>query len=140
MPRIGDIQFVPDSDNTTHLLPLDAIPQDIRDEVEEAYAALKQTPGRLRVQFTDKSELTLFVKQVTSYCAQRPAEIGGPIRFRKSPTRGLPDTMMDHRITDVKEEAAPVETGTAPVTSGVTPAFVAPVAPPASRPLRAARK
>lgn len=94
-------------------VPLDQIPEEIRQEVEEAYAALKSNPnGRLRATFDTEAELNEYVRQVRSYCAQRPA---GVVRFRKSPTRKLPSNVMDFRITDAKDDDTPEETVT-PVT------------------------
>lgn len=79
------------------------IPQDVRDEVEEIYAALKANPnGRMRSEFDTVEELRQYVTQVVSYCEQRPA---GAIRFRKSPTKKLPDTVVEFRITDLQSDS-----------------------------------
>lgn len=83
-------------------MELDAIPQDIRDDVEEAYKACSENPnGRIRAEFDDKAELTRYESLVKAYCNVRPA---GQIRFRKSPTKGLAENVMDFRITDLKTE------------------------------------
>lgn len=97
------LTFVPTATpNSVASLALEDIPEDVRKEVEEIYATLKTNPnGRIRARFDDKAELNTFVTQVTSYCNLRPA---GPIRFRKSPTKGLPDNEMDFRITEVQTE------------------------------------
>lgn len=108
MARTMHPTFIPTATASggTAYLALENIPQEIQDEVEATYAGLKENPnGRMRVAFDTAEELAEFVNQVISYCAQRPA---GAIRFRKSPTRGLPATMMDYRISDLKEPV-PVE-------------------------------
>lgn len=119
MARLGDITFVPTNTNGgTGLLDLSQVPDEVKTEVEEIYNGLKSNPnGRMRVGFETVDELNQYVLQVQSYCQQRPA---GAIRFRKSPTRGLPENYMDFRISDVKEAtpvAAPIvpAPGTAPV-------------------------
>ena len=94
-------------------LELEDIPQNVREEVEQAYEALKTNPGRFRAEFASLAELTTYVSQVTAYCALRPA---GAIRFRKSPTRGLPPTTMDFRITEL---ATPNEQATEEVRTAV---------------------
>jgi hypothetical protein len=102
MPRKGDVQFIPTSTpGSAPTLPLNAIPQEVKDEVEEIYEALKTNPGRMRVEFDTANELAAYALQISSYCAQRPA---GAIRYRKSPTKGLPPTVLDFRITDLKTE------------------------------------
>lgn len=96
--------FIPNvsASATTSTLSLDDIPEDVRTEVEEIYAALKSAPdGRMRVQFDTVDELRQYQRWATAYCAMRP---DGAIRFRKSPTRGLPETVIDFRITDLLTE------------------------------------
>lgn len=118
-----NVKFVPtaSASNTTAVLTLEDIPQDVRDEVEEIYNALKTNPnGRMRAEFDTKEELAAYTTQVTSYCQVRP---GGVIRFRKSPTKGLPETAMDFRITDVTEKPeTPAETAETPAEKPATPA------------------
>lgn len=93
------------SPGTPALIPLDRIPQEIKDEVEEIYAALKTNPnGRMRAEFDTKVELLTYHAQIVAYAALRPVELGGPIRVRRTPTKGLPDTIMDYRITDLLNE------------------------------------
>lgn len=76
------------------------VPQDVRDDVEDAYKICKANPtGRIRGVFETKTELNQFYAQATAYCAQRPA---GAIRIRKSPTKGLTDNVMDFKVTDLK--------------------------------------
>lgn len=84
-------------------MSLDDIPQEIRTDVEEVYTALKTNPGRMRVNFDTIAELNQYIAQVTAYCNLRPE---GKLRFRKSPTRNLPATTMDFRITDVPPDEA----------------------------------
>ena len=89
--------------NAQTVVPLDQIPQDVKDDVEQVYEMLKTYTGRMRAAFDTVEELRQYITFVTSYCEQRPA---GQIRFRKSPTKKLPATTMDFRITDMltKEE------------------------------------
>jgi len=75
---------------------MQAIPEDVKADVEEAYATLRQNDGRIRVQFDTKDEALLFCRQAASYASQREA---GVLKFRKSPTKGLPDTVVDFRVT-----------------------------------------
>jgi len=79
-------------------LALEDIPDEVRKDAEEVYETLKTNPGRMRVEFATLAELNTYITQLTAYCKLRPA---GPIRFRKSPTRDLPPTAMDFRITDL---------------------------------------
>lgn len=79
-------------------LTLADVPQEVRDACEESYEALKTNPnGRLRAEFDSKQELLQFCTLAATYCENRPA---GRIRFRKSPTRNLPDNAMEFRISD----------------------------------------
>lgn len=88
-------------------IPVEEIPQDVIDDVEETYKGLKANPqGRIRATFDDPAEMALFVRQVVSYCAQRTIDgVPAPIRFRKSPSKGLTKQQMDYRITDLKTES-----------------------------------
>lgn len=88
---------------TTFAMDLDQIPADIREEVEQAYAAIKENPrSRVRAEFDEVAEAKQYLAYVIAYCNVRPA---GAIRYRKSPTKGLPDTVVEFRITDVETEA-----------------------------------
>lgn len=111
------VKFVPHaSPSAIPTLALDAIPQDVRDEVEEIYAALKANPnGRMRAEFSTKDEALAYQTQATAYCALRTVAVknedtgkveivAAPIRFRKSPTKGLADNVLEFRITDLKTE------------------------------------
>jgi hypothetical protein len=107
--QISYVPTAPDRGSVA-VLPVDAIPADVIAEVEEVYAALKANPnGRMRATFDSKEELHQYMTQVVSYCAQRAVEgIATPLRFRKSPTKNLPDNIMDYRIGDpiaAKDEA-----------------------------------
>jgi len=84
----------------TSALTLEDIPQDIRDDIEEVYAYLKTNPaGRMRTPaFPTKTEALAWQALATAYCKLRP---GGEIRFRKSPTKGLPENVFDFRVTDL---------------------------------------
>lgn len=126
MARRGNLTFIANATGSSGpaLISLNEIPQEVKDEVEEIYKALKENvDGRMRVEFDNKAECERYMKQVISYCTQRP---NGKLRFRKSPTRGLQPNVMDFRITDpVAEDApeastpasAPAETAT-PAASG----------------------
>lgn len=95
-----DFTFITTATNAAGVsLGLDDIPQDVKDDVEEVYAYLKANPtGRMRTPaFASKTEMLTWVALVQAYCAVRPA---GVLRFRKSPTRNLPENVMDFRITD----------------------------------------
>lgn len=98
-----NVSFMPSTTSAKDdRLDLEDIPQEIRNECEEIYAALKSNPnGRMRAEFSTVAELKVYIAQVTAYCVQRP---DGPIRFRKSPTRNLPANVMDFRITDIPVE------------------------------------
>lgn len=103
MARVGDIKFVPTvAPGTTAILPLDEIPQEIKDEVEDVYKALKDAPvsGNFRVQYDTKQELLSWESMVKAYCEQRP---GGKVKYRRSPVRGLAPTEIAFRITDINE-------------------------------------
>lgn len=97
-----EFSFVPTAQaaSGTAALTLEDIPQDIRDDIEEVYAYLKTNPaGRMRTPaFPSKQDALAWQAMATAYCKLRP---GGEIRFRKSPTKGLPDTVFDFRVTDL---------------------------------------
>lgn len=130
MARVLDPTFIPTNSNTaaTSWIPLDEIPQEIKDEVEQIYAGLKAgAQGRMRVGFDNKDELALYVLQVRSYAAQREA---GELRFRQSPTRknSLPAHHMDFRITDPRtdDEENAVETAALVAAAPATPPMTIP--------------
>lgn len=95
--------YVPNQTTTASSgLTVEEIPQDVRDDVEQVYAALKANPnGRMRVEFADKTEALRWIAVATAYCKIRPA---GAIRFRRSPTRGLAENVVDFRITDIPKD------------------------------------
>ena len=87
-------QFIP-STTADGLIPMEDIPDDVKTDMEDAYKAISQNDGRIRFTFDDKAELELFFKQAVSYCRQHE-----PVwKARKSPTRNLPDNVMDLRVT-----------------------------------------
>ena len=106
---MANLQFIPNSSKSTGavVLPLEEIPQEVKQDAEDVYKMLKTQPGRMRVNFESLGELNTYITQITSYCDQRPTELGGPIRFRKSPARknSMPATAMEFRVTDVQTEA-----------------------------------
>jgi len=83
-----------------NVIALDEIPQDVKDEIDATYASIAKSDGRIRAEFDDEAEALLYCKQAASYCAQhRPVW-----KFRRSPTRNLPPTTVDFRVTaDVAE-------------------------------------
>ena len=104
---MANLVFIPtQSGATSTTLSLEDIPQEVRDNAEEVYLALKSNVGRMRVQFETIAELKAYEVQMKVYCKLRP---GGEIRFRKSPTKDLPKTAMDFRITDVTAGEAATE-------------------------------
>jgi hypothetical protein len=118
MPRkVSYVPTAPDRGSVA-TLPVDQIPADVIAEVEEIYTALKANPnGRMRAEFDSKAELNQYMTQVSSYCLQRTINgVAAPLRFRKSPTKGLPETVMDYRISDPAptKEDAPATVPTAP--------------------------
>jgi hypothetical protein len=101
---MATLQFIPNTSQkggSTLQLSLDDIPQEVRNDIEEAYKVLKTNPGRMRANFPSIAELNAYITQAKAYCELRP---DGAIRFRKSPSKGLPPTSMDFRITDVQTE------------------------------------
>src|SRR6266498_2676110 len=80
------LQFIANTTGPQDNIPLDSIPQEVKDEVEQVYGNLKAHPGgRIRATFDNRAELLQYVAQATSYCNQRPS---GAIRFRRSPGEG----------------------------------------------------
>jgi hypothetical protein len=121
MPRKGDPKFIPLQGKGAGpaLMPFDQIPDDIKTEAEEIYAALKANDGRMKVEFDTKQEVDEYANLLTSYCLQRPAELGGPIRFRRSPVKGQAENVMDFRITDPLPEKSEETTTNASETAPV---------------------
>lgn len=76
--------------------PLSEIPKEVKDLVEEAYAKIRKTNGRVRVEYDNADELAQDFRLMAAYCAQRTA---GVLKIRRSPTRNLPDNVMDFRVT-----------------------------------------
>jgi hypothetical protein len=122
------VSYVPTAgDNgSVATIPAAEIPADVIAEVEEIYAALKANPnGRMRAEFDSKEELNQYMTQVVSYCRQRTVEgAPAPLRFRKSPTKGLPETTMDYRIGDLPA-VKPETTSATPAAPAATPATTA---------------
>lgn len=85
------------------------VPDDVKTDVEDAYQALQgRAKSSAMITFTDKSELTAFVKQARTYCENRTNDEGlsAPLAFRKSPRKGSPDNVLYFTVRDP-------ETGTA---------------------------
>lgn len=94
------LQFIP-STTAGGIIPMDDIPQSVRDEMEEAYKVLSNSDGRLRATFESEADAKVYARQAASYCKQRPS---GVLRFRISPTKGLPKNVFDFRVTADLEE------------------------------------
>jgi hypothetical protein len=88
------LTFVPTT-TAAGLITLDMIPEDVKSDVEESYAAMAANHGRIRAEFDTKEEADIFSRQAASYCTQRPQ---GALKFRRSPTKGLPDHVVDFTI------------------------------------------
>lgn len=112
-------------------LTVDEIPEDVRKDCEAVYAALKSNPnGRMRVEFDDKTKALQWIQVATAYCAVRP---DGPVRFRKSPTRNLPENVVEFRITDIpKDGTAEIREAAAALNAQAEPA-PAPAPAPTTR-------
>jgi hypothetical protein len=78
------------------LTPLNDIPKDVIEYVESTYEKQRKSPSRERATYDTEEELKKEFKLMADYVAQRPK---GILRIRKSPTRGMPDNVMDFRIT-----------------------------------------
>jgi len=123
------IAFIPtSSDGGSATLNLDEIPADVIEEIEEVYKALKGNDGRMRAEFDSEAELATYRTQVLSYCAQRTIDgKPAPLRFRKSPTKNLPATTMDYRITDPPADKPAADAAATPAeTPAATPANAKP--------------
>jgi hypothetical protein len=93
MPR-KSVEFI-QSVTGNVVIPLDEIPQDIKDLCEDIFKKVSKSDGRVRLAYDTVDELKLEFRQMASYCAQHK-----PVwTLRKSPTKNLPDTTMDVRIT-----------------------------------------
>ncbi len=115
---MATLQFIPNAvskSSAAAQLTMADVPQEVRDDVEAAYKALKTNPGRFRVEFPTLAELNTYISQIQAYCSLRVVDkdgnptdsadgVSAPIRFRKSPSRGLKPTQMDFRITEVQTE------------------------------------
>lgn len=112
MARTFEPTFIPAGE--TDIVPLDAIPDEVKQEVEEMIAHLADNDGRFAVGYATDAELAQYVKLVKSYLAQRP----GPVHvYRKSPVRGVPEGQGHFKIS-LKSEATTPEVPAVP--TGVT--------------------
>jgi hypothetical protein len=108
MARHGKMEFIP-ATVATGIIPMDQIPQDVKDDFEGAWKEMQKSEGRMRVSFDTKAEALKWTREMASYAANRP---GGALRFRRSPTKGLPDEVVDFRITADLEANAKRKAGT----------------------------
>jgi hypothetical protein len=93
MPRQSEAVY----DTTGPVLtPLNEIPDDLKQWVEDVYARQQKRPGRERVTYDSKEERDAEFKLIADYVAQRPK---GILAVRRSPTKGLSDKQMDVRFT-----------------------------------------
>lgn len=100
---MANLTFIPQATSKSsgpRILSLDEIPDEVKKDAEEVYEALKTNTGRMSASFGSVVELNTYVAQMKAYCDQRP---NGAIKFRRSPTRNLPATTMEFRITDIPE-------------------------------------
>lgn len=96
-------EFVPDTTGPVRT-PLEEIPQDVKQYVEEVYTRQRKVPGRERASYDTVKELDTEWKQMVDYAAQRPQ---GILKIRRSPTRNLPETTMEFRVSaDVEANGA----------------------------------
>lgn len=104
------LTFVPKQTSapTDNTVPLEEIPQELRNQVEEVYTTLKQYDGNMHAEFPSKQEMLRWERLVKSYVAQRPA---GPIHYRRSPVRNQAEGHVNFRITDVPTKNAEVAEG-----------------------------
>jgi nuclear transport factor 2 (NTF2) superfamily protein len=110
----GTFTFVP-STTAGQVVPLDEIPEDVKTNVTEAWAALKGNEGRIRATFANKDEADVWYRFAASYAAQFPE---GALKMRRSPTKDKPsDATIDFTLKrDVEangERRAESPTGTA---------------------------
>lgn len=95
-----------------------AVPDDVKTDVEETYAALKGTDRNATITFGDKKELAAFVGQARTYCETRTVptdekdEEGNvvyapaPLAFRKVGMRGIADNVLYFTVKDPDSEAS----------------------------------
>jgi hypothetical protein len=103
------LAFVPNVSGSA-LLPLADIPEDVMQEIDDAYENLRGHDGRIRATFDSKEEADIYCKQAASYAAQRPA---GALKFRRSPTKGLAENVVDFTVkADLPANAAAGGTAT----------------------------
>lgn len=101
MPRTN-VSFI-QSTTGPNLIPIDEIPQDVKDFVEQAYEQGRKSDGRVHAEYATENELTLEFRQMASYCSQRKPML----KIRKSPTRNLPANVMEFRVTaDIEANGA----------------------------------
>lgn len=81
------------------LIPLDAIPEDVKQYVEEVWAKQRKSPSRERATYDNDTERDTEFKQIVSYVAQRPKNLGGVLAVRRSPSKDLPAHSMDLRFS-----------------------------------------
>ena len=116
---MANLKFIPNVKGTgdSGSMTLDQISDEVKNDVEEVYKALKANPGRMAVEFPSVGELNAYLTQVKAYCELRPIELGGPVYFRRSPTpklspknpNGLKPTQAEFRITDKTENEVATE-------------------------------
>ena len=69
------------------LIPLDEIPQDVKDLVNEMLEAQSKGSGRTRLEYDTEDELATEFRQMVSYAGQRPE---GILKIRKRSRRCQP--------------------------------------------------
>jgi hypothetical protein len=99
MPR-KTTSFIPDTSGT-NVTPLDQIPADLIQYVEEVYDRQRKTPGRERTEYDTKAEMLAEWKLIGDYVSQRKGKDGKPaiLAVRRSPVRDKAENVMEWRIT-----------------------------------------
>lgn len=100
MPRRhGQIAYVA-APNTAGFISLEDIPNETKKDFEDSYGVMREKGfrGRLSVEFDTKAEAEQWTKEMASYAKQRENNGDGALNFRRSPTKGKADTVVDFRI------------------------------------------
>jgi len=73
------------------------VPQDVKDEIDEVFAHLRQFPDEEGfVRFDSTEERKAWEAQVRTYAATREA---GALKFRRLPSKHLPETELRFKLT-----------------------------------------
>jgi hypothetical protein len=89
---LGKLTFVQTGSSSTPMVSYDKIPEEVINDLEEAYSAMQQADGRIHAEFESAEEKNTFSMYATSWAANRP---GGVVKFRWSPTKKAPGINRD---------------------------------------------